>query len=102
MELMYLALTRMPGVSYRRRLISLLYLCYVFRALINSLVCRFYMSALGLVVSDLCSNSITFQQAVIMFVIPFFVFKAAELYTTASPHIIAEPDQLANIDSNGQ
>ena len=32
----------MPGESYRRRLRSLLlYLCYVFRALINSLVCRF-------------------------------------------------------------
>ena len=31
---------RMPGESYRRRLGSLLlYLCYVFRALINSLVC---------------------------------------------------------------
>ena len=30
----------MPGESYRRRLRSLLlYLCYVFRALINSLVC---------------------------------------------------------------
>ena len=34
--------TRMPGESYRRRLRSLLlYLCYVFRALINSLVCWF-------------------------------------------------------------
>ena len=31
--------TRMPGESYRRRRRSLLYLCYVFRALINSLVC---------------------------------------------------------------
>ena len=32
--------TRMPGESYRRRLGSLLlYLCYVLRALINSLVC---------------------------------------------------------------
>ena len=37
---MYLVFTRMPGESYRRRLMSLfLYLCYVFRALINSLVC---------------------------------------------------------------
>ena len=27
--------TRMPGESYFRRLRSLLYLCYVFRALIN-------------------------------------------------------------------
>jgi len=34
--------TRMPGESYRTRLRSLLlYLCYVFRALINSLVCWF-------------------------------------------------------------
>ena len=38
-EFMYLVLTRMPGDSYRRRLGSLLlYLCYVFRALMNSLV----------------------------------------------------------------
>ena len=36
---MYLVFTRMPGESYRRRFRSLLlYLCYVFRALINSLV----------------------------------------------------------------
>ena len=39
-EFMYLVFTRMPGESYCRRLWSLLlYLCYVFRALINSLVC---------------------------------------------------------------
>ena len=39
-EFMYLAFTRMPGESYRRRLRSLLlYLCYVFRALVNSLAC---------------------------------------------------------------
>ena len=39
-EFMYLLFTRMPGVSYRRRLrFLLLYLCDVFRALINSLVC---------------------------------------------------------------
>ena len=38
-EFMYLVFRRMPGESYRRRLMSLLlYLCYVFRALINSLV----------------------------------------------------------------
>ena len=50
MKFMYLAFTRMPGESYRRRLGSLLlYLCYVFRALINSLVCWFCTSALGLV-----------------------------------------------------
>ena len=47
---MYLVFTRMPGESYRRRLRSLLlYLCYVFRALINSLVCWFCTSALDLV-----------------------------------------------------
>ena len=39
-EFMYLVFTRMPGESYRRRLMSLLlYLCCVFRALINSPVC---------------------------------------------------------------
>ena len=39
-EIVYLAFTRMPGESYRRRLRSLLLcLCDVFRALINSLVC---------------------------------------------------------------
>ena len=38
-EFTYLAFTRMPGESYRKRLrSSLLHLCYVFRALINSLV----------------------------------------------------------------
>ena len=37
-------LTRMPGESYSRRLRSLLlYLCYVFRVLINSLVCWFLL-----------------------------------------------------------
>ena len=39
-EVMCLGSTRMPGESYRRQLGSLLlYLCDVFRALINSLVC---------------------------------------------------------------
>ena len=38
---MYLVFTRMLGESYRRRLRSLLYLCDVFRSLINSLVCSF-------------------------------------------------------------
>ena len=38
-EFMYLVFTRMPGVSYRRRLRSLLFcLGDVFRALINSLL----------------------------------------------------------------
>ena len=37
---MYLVFTRMQGDGYRRRLGALLlYLFYVFRALINSLVC---------------------------------------------------------------
>ena len=39
-EIMYLVFTHTPGESYRRRLRSLLlYLCYVFRALISSFVC---------------------------------------------------------------
>ena len=39
-ELMYLVFIRRPGESYRRRFRSLmLYLRFVFRALINSLVC---------------------------------------------------------------
>ena len=37
---MYLVFARMAGESYRRRLRPLLlHLCYVFRALINYLVC---------------------------------------------------------------
>ena len=40
---MYFAFTRIPGESYCRRLRSLLYLCYVFRALINSLVLVFFL-----------------------------------------------------------
>ena len=41
-KFMYLVFTRVPGESYCRRLRSLLlYLCYVFRALLNSLVCWF-------------------------------------------------------------
>ena len=40
-EFMYLVFTRMPCESYRKRFrSSLLYLCYIFRALtVNSLVC---------------------------------------------------------------
>ena len=39
-EFIYLVFTRKPGESYRRRLRSLLlYSCYVFRLLINSLAC---------------------------------------------------------------
>ena len=49
-EFMYLVFTRMPGESNRRLLRSLLlFLCYVFRTLINSLVCCFCTSAQGLV-----------------------------------------------------
>ena len=46
---MYHGFTRMPGTgeSYRRSL--LLRLCDVFGAIINSLVCWFHTSALGLV-----------------------------------------------------
>ena len=42
-EFMYLVFTRMPCESYRKRFrSSLLYLCYIFRALtVNSLVCWF-------------------------------------------------------------
>ena len=50
MEFMYLSFTRMPGESYRRQLRSLLlYLCDIFRALINSLVCWFCVSVPGLI-----------------------------------------------------
>ena len=43
-EFMYLVFTHMPGESYRMWLMSLLlYLCYVFWALINSLVCWFWL-----------------------------------------------------------
>ena len=39
-EFIYLVFRRMPGESCRRRFrCLLLYLCYVFQALINSLVC---------------------------------------------------------------
>ena len=54
-EFMYLVFTRMPGESYRRRLRSLV-LCYMFRALTNSLVCWFWTSALGLVLALINNN----------------------------------------------
>ena len=44
--------------EYRRRLGSLLLSCYVFRALINSLVCWFCTSALGLVLFQICSMDV--------------------------------------------
>ena len=48
-EFMYLVFTRMPSESHPRRLGSLfLYLCYVFRALINFLVRRRYIISLTL------------------------------------------------------
>ena len=54
-RVMYFVFTRMPGESYRRRLRSLLlYLCDVFRAVINSLVCWFCSSALGHVLFQIC------------------------------------------------
>ena len=55
-EFMYLVFTHTPGESYRRRHRSLLLcLCDVFRALINSLVCWFCTSALGLVLFEVCT-----------------------------------------------
>ena len=48
-EFMYLVFTCMPSESYRRWFRSLLlYLCYVFWALINSLVCWFCWSNFGI------------------------------------------------------
>ena len=50
MSIMYLVFTQMPGESCHRQLKSLLLcLCCVFQALINSLVCQFCTSTLGLV-----------------------------------------------------
>ena len=47
-EFMYLVFTHMPGESYCRRLRSfLLYLCYTFCALINSLVCWLWETSAG-------------------------------------------------------
>ena len=54
MEFMYLVFIRMQGEIYRRRLKSLLlYMCYVFRALIIYLVCWFCTSALGLILFEI-------------------------------------------------
>ena len=58
-EFMYLVFTRMSGESYRRRLWSLLLrLCDVFRARINSLVCWFCTSALGLVLFQIDDDEV--------------------------------------------
>ena len=40
-EFIYLVFSCMPGESYRKQVRSLLFLCYVFWAVINSLVCWF-------------------------------------------------------------
>ena len=58
---MYLVITRMPGESYRTRLGSLLlYLCYVVWALINTLMCWFCTSALGLLFPRLGALTVVF------------------------------------------
>ena len=63
-EFVCLVFTRMPGESYRRRLGSLLlYLCYVFRTLINSLVCRFFL----LCFSVSFSNMLQIRESVVTF-----------------------------------
>ena len=52
-----LYLHRIPGESYHRRLRSLLlHSCDIFWALINSLVCWFYVSALGLVLLQIVTS----------------------------------------------
>ena len=54
-------------LCYRRWLRYLLYLCYVFRALITSLVCWFCTSALGLVLFQICDNAKRKITALIVF-----------------------------------
>ena len=56
MEFVYLVFTHMPGESYRRWLGSLL-LCDVFWALLNSLVCWFCRSTMGLIAFQTCANT---------------------------------------------
>ena len=68
-KLMYLVFTRMPGESYRRWLRSLLLcLCYVFRALINSLVCWFCTSAVGLILFQISVLKTLHQTEVLLYV----------------------------------
>ena len=63
-EFMYLLFTRMPGASYRRQLRSLLlYLCYVFRSLINSLVWLFLFTSVCSVVVEGIFPSLKLQNA---------------------------------------
>ena len=57
-EFIYLVFTRMSGESYRRRFRSLLCLCDVFRALINSLVCWLCTNALGLILSQIVTHEL--------------------------------------------
>ena len=60
LEFMYLVFTRMPGESYRRRHRSLLlWLCDVFRALINSLVCGASSVSLALRYGSIISCGVT-------------------------------------------
>ena len=55
-EFKSLVFTCMPGESYCGGLGSLC-LCDIFRALINSLVCSFYMSAAGLVLLQILTTT---------------------------------------------
>ena len=72
---MYLVFTRVPGESYRRWLRSLLYLRYVFRALINSLVCWF------------CTCSGFFQRAALQSIFP----TARMCFCVLFPHGVSPP-----------
>ena len=57
-EFMHLVFTRMPGESYHRRLGSLLlYLCYIFWTLINSLMCWFTMVRYKVISRDFRQSS---------------------------------------------
>ena len=74
---MYLVFTRMPGESYRRRLRSLLlYLWYVFRALINSIVCWFYLLIIIVIMSsrESVSPEIKIQSLMYRLLLPISVF----------------------------
>ena len=74
---MYLVFTRMPGESYRRRLRSLLlYLWYVFRALINSIVCWFYLLIIIVIMSscESVSPEIKIQSLIYRLLLPISVF----------------------------
>ena len=54
---MYLVFTCMPGKSYCGGLRFLLCLCDIYRALINSLVCSFCMSAASLVLLHILTTT---------------------------------------------